>query len=51
MLTYTVLVALYLAYVGMRGEWGGPLLWPAIAVHVVFALLARGLLDKNQQST
>jgi len=52
MLTYTVLVALYLAYMGMRGGWGGPLLWPAVAVHVVLALLlARGLLGKNRQST
>jgi hypothetical protein len=52
MLTYTVLVALYLAYMGMRGGWGGPLLWPAIAVHAVLALLlAGGLLGKNRQST
>ena len=52
MLTYTVLVALYLAYMGMRGGWSGPLLWPAIAVHTALALLlARGLLRKNRQST
>ena len=52
MLTYTVLVALYLAFMGMRGGWGGPLLWPAVAVHAVLALLlARGLLGKNRQST
>ena len=48
MLTYTVLIALYLAYMGMRGGWGGPLLWPAIAVHAVLALLiARDLLGKK----
>ena len=52
MLTYTVLVALYLAYMGMRGGWGGSLLWPAIAVHAVLApLLAGGLLGRNRQST
>jgi len=52
MLTYTVLVAPYLAYLGIRDGWGGPLLWPAIAVHAVLALLiARGLLGKNRQST
>jgi hypothetical protein len=52
MLTYTVLVALYLAYMGMRGGWGGPLLWPAVAAHAVLALLlAGGLLGKNRQST
>jgi hypothetical protein len=51
MLTYTALVALFLAYMGMRGGWGGPLLWPAIAVHAVLAvLLARGLLAKTRQS-
>jgi hypothetical protein len=42
MLTYTVLVALYLGYMGVRGGWGGPLLWPAIAVHAVLALLLAG---------
>ena len=48
MLTYTVLVALYLAYMGIRGGWGGPLLWPAIAVHAVLALLlARGCLGES----
>ena len=52
MLTYTVLVALYLAYMAIRGGWGGPFLWPAIAVHAVLALLiARGLLWKARQST
>ena len=44
MLTYTVLVALFLGYMGMRGGWGGPLLWPAVALHAVIALLlARGM--------
>jgi hypothetical protein len=51
MLTYTVLVALYLAYMGMRGGWGGPFLWPAVAVHALLALvLAGGLFGKNRQS-
>ena len=39
MFTYTVLVMLYLAFVGFRGEWVGPLLWPAVAVHFILALL------------
>jgi hypothetical protein len=52
MLTYTVLVALFLAFMGMRGGWGGPLLWPAVAVHAVLALLlARGLWGKTRKST
>jgi hypothetical protein len=39
MLTYSALVTLYLAYVGIRGEWVGPLLWPAVALHAVLTLL------------
>lgn len=33
MSTYSVLVTLYLAYLGFGGEWVGPLLWPAVAAH------------------
>jgi hypothetical protein len=39
MLTYSVLVMAYLAYVGISGEWAGPLLWPAVVLHAVLALL------------
>jgi hypothetical protein len=38
MLTYSALATAYLAYVGIRGEWAGPLLWPAIVVHAVLTL-------------
>lgn len=42
MLTYSALVTLYLAIVGFAGQFVGPLLWPAVALHVVLtALLAR----------
>jgi hypothetical protein len=42
MLTYSVLATPYLLYLGIRGEWVGPLLWPAIILHVILtALLAR----------
>ncbi len=52
MLIYTTLVMAYLAYIGIRGEWGGALLWPAVAVHAVLALLlARDLLAGNRQRT
>jgi hypothetical protein len=52
MLLYTTLVMLYLAFIGFRGEWAGPLLWPAVAVHAVLAvLLARDLLGENRQRT
>ncbi len=39
MLTYGVLVTLYLSYLGIRGDWVGPLLWPAVALHAVLTLL------------
>ena len=39
MLTYSLLVTLYLLYLGVRGEWVGPLLWPARAVHAVLTML------------
>ena len=35
MLTYSVLVTPYLFFIAMRGEWVGPLLWPAIVLHAV----------------
>jgi hypothetical protein len=42
MLIYNVLIALYLAYLGVGGQWGGSLLWPAVAIHAVLTfLLAR----------
>jgi hypothetical protein len=42
MLTYGALVTLYLAYLGVIGEWVGPLLWPAVVLHAVLTLfLAR----------
>jgi len=39
MLTYNVLIALYLAYVGTLGHLRGLLLWPGAALHAVVALL------------
>jgi len=39
MLTYSVLVTLYLVYLGLGGEWVGALLWPAVAAHVVLTML------------
>src|SRR4029077_7129427 len=42
MLTYGALVTLYLAYLGVIGEWVGPLLWPAVVLHAILtALLTR----------
>jgi hypothetical protein len=49
MLTYSAAVMLYLAYLGIRGEWVGVLLWPAVVVHaIVTTFLVRAWL-KDQQ--
>jgi len=39
MLIYNALIALYLAYLGTAGYSGGLLLWPAVALHAVVALV------------
>lgn len=39
MLTYSALVTVYLGSVGIRGDWVGPLLWPAVALHALLTLL------------
>jgi hypothetical protein len=39
MLTYSTLVTVYLTYLGIRGEWVGFLLWPAVVLHGVLTLL------------
>jgi hypothetical protein len=39
MLTYGAAVTLYLSYLGTRGNWVGPLLWPAVVLHAVLTLL------------
>lgn len=48
MATYGLLVTLYFLYLGIRGEWVGPLLWPAVALHgVLTVLLVRAWLSKK----
>jgi hypothetical protein len=39
MLTYNLLVTIYLMYLGFGGELVGVLMWPAIAIHAVMTLL------------
>jgi hypothetical protein len=52
MLTYGALVTLYLAYLGVIGEWLGPLLWPAVVLHAVLTLLlARAWCKPQDQRT
>ena len=49
MLTYGALVTLYLAYLGVTGEWVGPLLWPAVVLHgILTVLLARELFQSRK---
>ncbi len=42
MLTYSALVTLFLAFLGVRAEWVGPLLWPAVVLHAVLTFLLAG---------
>lgn len=39
MLTYNVLIALYLSYLGTAEQLGGVLLWPGVILHAAVALL------------
>ena len=39
LLTYSLLVTLYLVYLGIVGHLAGMLLWPGVAVHAVWMLL------------
>ena len=49
MLTYSVLATSYLLYLGIRGKWVGPLLWPAVVLHAVLTgLLARAWFKPHQ---
>ena len=47
MLTYSALVTLYLAYLGIAGGFAGVLLWPVVVVHVILtAFLIRELMRR-----
>ena|SRR5258706_371424 len=49
MLTYSVLATFYLLYLGIRGEWVGTLLWPAVVLHAVMTFLLAGACIKRDQ--
>jgi hypothetical protein len=51
MLTYNALIALYLAYLRLTGHQGGLLLWPAILLHALVALLLFWVWRRDQQAT
>jgi len=50
MFTYNLLVAVYMLCLGIGGEWVGILLWPAVALHGVLALLLAGAWLKERQT-
>ena len=39
---YSLLTTLYLAFLGIRGEWVGILLWPAAVLHAILTVLLTG---------
>lgn len=49
MLTYSALVTLYLAYLGIGGESVGLLLWPAVVLHALLTLLLARLRFRPQK--
>jgi hypothetical protein len=38
MLAYNALAAAFFAYLGIRGHWVGPFLWPAVVLHAVITI-------------
>ena len=50
MLTYSLLVTLYLAYLGVVAHLAGMLLWPGVAVHAVWMLLLVAAWRRERQS-
>ncbi|MCE9619251.1 MAG: hypothetical protein K8R92_05025 [Planctomycetes bacterium] len=38
MTTYNALATVYFLYLGISGEWVGPLLWPVAALHAALAV-------------
>ncbi len=38
MLTYNLLGTAYFTYLAFSGQWAGPLLWPAVALHALLAI-------------
>jgi len=51
MLTYSLLVTLYLAYLGVIVHLAGMLLWPAVAAHAVWMFLLVAAWRHDRQSS
>ena len=51
MLTYSGAVTLYLAYFGFTSESTGPILWPAVVLHLILTgLLARAATSRKEST-
>ena len=50
MLTYSVAVTLYLAYVGFAGALTGILLWPAVILHLILTALLTRVSTRNKET-
>jgi hypothetical protein len=50
MLTYSAVVALYLAYLGFAGGFAGVVLWPAVALHIFLTVLLIKAFAAGKQS-
>ena len=48
MLTYGTLATLFLAYIGVRGQAVGVLLWPAVVVHAILIVLLLGARSREE---
>jgi hypothetical protein len=48
MLTYSAVVTLFLAYLGLAGVFGGPFLWPAVVLHASLTVLLIGALARDK---
>jgi hypothetical protein len=51
MTTYGLLITIYLLILGIRGDWVGPLLWPAVALHGVLTSVLLVSLFRSSPST
>jgi hypothetical protein len=51
LLTFNVLITLYLLFLGLRGEWVGRFLWPAVVLHAgLTVFLARAWLEARRMA-
>jgi len=47
MLTYNLLITIFLLFLGIGGELAGPSLWPAVALHAVLTIVFVGTWNRS----